>query len=684
MERRHSGRPEREEAVRKPFRSSATRAAEADILHIQKTAGNRAVGAWLLQRALSGVVQRTVGDGHDLGSPRFAGETLLEATFDDEAKVKRGSASSAATPIQQALVDAGPLTGKLYVLGTTGPKGDGVDGVFGSKTEAAVKKFQTDQALGSAPGHVGPKTMARLDELFRGGGGGGGGGGGTPPVPPTPTKTFKVGDKGTEVAQAQQKLNAARLGIPKLSINGIFGIDTGLAVFLFQLKKGISPATGVLDQVTLDALNTAVPGGGVDPSTNIEDAVNSGERAEPLGTRVPGKSLHPRIGTGEIMTGPAVREAQQKLNIWNAAQAAPGVPLAEDGFWKPEDRERLALFQVLHAIIFPLGRIDDVTWNELDREAPGARSGYIRREWTQTIGGRTTGMTGGLASRYSWSLDALPGGGDIMNVTAKVNFASSLAPSADWFGFVSTAWNVFAAENEKTHEKINIDFRLISGTGSDANTVVVRDGEGRANAGEWFLGDTRAAQTIPHEYGHLIGLADEYQLHPADYRRVTGHEPTVGDATGPAGITPEKMAKDMQDQLVAQSASGLHSVSVGAGLLPGAYAQQVVEAYAELPAVTLPALPEIPATATTKGRPARPEKTSTGRLVEDVEAGVRDDADSHRYAVIQALTYSSGSVMGDPGRVTDHEHGGVQPRHVRQFVEHIARVRGGKWRIVGR
>jgi hypothetical protein len=50
------------------------------------------------------------------------------------------------------------------------------------------------------------------------------------------------------------------------------------------------------------------------------------------------------------------------------------------------------------------------------------------------------------------------------------------------------------------------------------------------------------------------------------------------------------------------------------------------------------------------------------------------------YEMIQVLTYSSGSMMGDPSRVTDpHDHG-VQPRHVQEFAD-LAAARGGSWRI---
>jgi peptidoglycan hydrolase-like protein with peptidoglycan-binding domain len=57
--------------------------------------------------------------------------------------------------VQQALVNLG------YNIGSTGPNGDGVDGKFGEKTKAAVKKFQTSKNLYS-DGIVGDNTAGAL------------------------------------------------------------------------------------------------------------------------------------------------------------------------------------------------------------------------------------------------------------------------------------------------------------------------------------------------------------------------------------------------------------------------------------------------------------------------------------------------------------------------------------------
>jgi peptidoglycan hydrolase-like protein with peptidoglycan-binding domain len=96
---------------------------------------------------------------------------LLEAVFDARGRVREGSDPDAVTRIQQALVDVVTITGKQYDLGRTGPAANGVDGVFGPRTSAAVRAFKADEGLGSTTfGDVGPGTMARLDGLFSGAG----------------------------------------------------------------------------------------------------------------------------------------------------------------------------------------------------------------------------------------------------------------------------------------------------------------------------------------------------------------------------------------------------------------------------------------------------------------------------------------------------------------------------------
>ena len=66
-------------------------------------------------------------------------------------------------------------------------------------------------------------------------------------------------------------------------------------------------------------------------------------------------------------------------------------------------------------------------------------------------------------------------------------------------------------------------------------------------------------------------------------------------------------------------------------------------------------------------------------LARDLEAALVENANLDKYNTIQVLTYTSGSMMGDPTRAFDpHDHG-VQARHVQEFVDVIQQVRGGRW-----
>jgi hypothetical protein len=117
-------------------------------------------------------VLRNIGDGHDLASPRFSGDPVLEAVYDDERLVRRGDRGSAVAKIQQALFDLGhPLPRSM--------KSGVPDGIFGPETQGAVRKYQASAGLVS-DGIVGPITMASLDSKFSGA---------LPPCPVIPATT---------------------------------------------------------------------------------------------------------------------------------------------------------------------------------------------------------------------------------------------------------------------------------------------------------------------------------------------------------------------------------------------------------------------------------------------------------------------------------------------------------------
>ena len=113
------------------------------------------------QADTAGPIQRTLNDGHDLTSPRFSGDLVLEGVYDNERLIMSGSRGPAVRKIQQALMDAGFDLPKY-----------GVDGIFGAETRDAVMAFQRASGLTAGAGIdgiVGPTTMGWLDQLFSAG-----------------------------------------------------------------------------------------------------------------------------------------------------------------------------------------------------------------------------------------------------------------------------------------------------------------------------------------------------------------------------------------------------------------------------------------------------------------------------------------------------------------------------------
>lgn len=96
----------------------------------------------------------TIGDGHDLRSPKFAGDEVLEACYDNERVIQRGDSGSAVMKIQEALI----------VLGIPVP-GTGANGTFGGETELAVRSYQEARGL-KVDGVVGSVTIGSLDAEF--------------------------------------------------------------------------------------------------------------------------------------------------------------------------------------------------------------------------------------------------------------------------------------------------------------------------------------------------------------------------------------------------------------------------------------------------------------------------------------------------------------------------------------
>lgn len=146
-----------------------------------------------------------------------------------EPTLKKGSKGRAVKDLQEALAALG------YEVGT-------VDGVFGSKTEDAVKVFQEASGL-DVDGVAGPITWLNIDEADQ-----------SEPV-------LRNGSKGLPVRRLQKRMQLAGFAIAE--VNGRFGPKTEAAVKALQKQAGLAGdgIVGTKTWAVVDALENESPPG---------------------------------------------------------------------------------------------------------------------------------------------------------------------------------------------------------------------------------------------------------------------------------------------------------------------------------------------------------------------------------------------------------------------------------------
>jgi peptidoglycan hydrolase-like protein with peptidoglycan-binding domain len=154
----------------------------------------------------------------------------------------RGARGEAVRSLQQALVNQG-----IAVSG-------GVDGIFGSGTETAVKQFQSRQGI-TQSGVVDDATALALG------------------LASSPLLGLTQGVRGDPVRSLQQALVAAGIDVPG-GVDGVFGPGTKAALQQFQTARGSSP-TGTVDVVTAAALGSVSASSGSSTSGGAQPAATA-------------------------------------------------------------------------------------------------------------------------------------------------------------------------------------------------------------------------------------------------------------------------------------------------------------------------------------------------------------------------------------------------------------------------
>ncbi len=314
-----------------------------------------------------------------------------------------------------------------------------------------------------------------------------------------------------------------------------------------------------------------------------------------------------------------------------------------------------------------------LTGNHLDRDLQDELSGSDLRKalallqvqaagtFTNEIDQHMTeGETTTVQGRFEYVLQQRE-----LTVRVPVDFkpdAGVTAPIATWQSQIDTVWNQFAAV-ESGGLKVPIRFGIENRAGAD-KSIRVKDNkvpgtqsvEDRANAGMWF--PLMDATTAPHEFGHLVGLQDEYQRTHGDYKKITGE-----DKTGPAnasGKTAAEIAVDLHAALYLADATQraptattlLTTVGLIVGGVPqqGDFAQEVQKAY---------------------------DDKYSGWFSKSLVQAMRDKIpEGSKWTIQSVFSYASRSIMGNPeilGAPDPHDHA-VEPRHLEEFVRIVRRA----------
>ena len=180
--------------------------------------------------------------------------------------------------------------------------------------------------------------------------------------------------------------------------------------------------------------------------------------------------------------------------------------------------------------------------------------------------------------------------------------------------------------------------------------------------------------TLTHEFGHLIGLADEYNRVEEHYLNVTGEEPAVGDtaglladATKTAGDIKAKLPLD--DKLAAPidpsndarwGANLAAVITAALGRKQGGFSRLVAQEYAKANGG---------ASVYTDIQKAFNDKSVPG-FQDNLSASVRPFLYSNRSLMGTMQTTPAKGAGGKDA--PEHEHP-IEPRHVQPFVNLLAK-----------
>ncbi len=303
---------------------------------------------------------------------------------------------------------------------------------------------------------------------------------------------------------------------------------------------------------------------------------------------------------------------------------------------------------------------DEMSGSELDRALRlinAGDSGSFRNEFSEYL---TEGLNAGGEGIWDWEF---VDGSMLVHVDVAFKPDEGIAYDlGKWQTQIADVWNRFALTNSKGQEyPVKFDLRNQSRAersvrvqqNANPGTYAAPD---RAYSDKWYpvMRDTIA----PHEFGHLVGLADEYERTAEDYRSVTGE--AIPETANTSPNTPEEIAVQLRSALYdnekPQRAPAATTVLETAGLIvggaaqQGTFAQRVMKAY---------------------------DDKYSGLISKTLIEAIRARCEYGQFwTILGVFSFESTSIMGNE---SDHTHP-VAPRHLGPVLQVVrSRYPGVTW-----
>jgi len=328
------------------------------------------------------------------------------------------------------------------------------------------------------------------------------------------------------IGHLQQKLNATRPdGSNRIPVHALFDNTTEARLRGFQTNNGLT-VTGRANSATWAELNNQAPSVMENGQLTVRSKEGA-QSADPLNG-----NINPEVSFGD--KGMAVKEIQQRLNNWNAAQGTPQfTALTVDGSFGFRDRWALQKFQ--KAVGLPdTGWANHATWAELNKVAGAVTGGTRQFDWRESVEGISNV---GTTAMYDWEVKD-----GTLTISVKIQFTGLKGHPmvTTWLTDIKEVWNNYKAveQGTTTPREFNVNFNPIQDSSGfhkvNVGQPTTANPNPRSDSANWYVNDTRRG-LAPHEFGHLIGLVDEYNRPEEQGVAASGLEPAVGQTGSTSG-----------------------------------------------------------------------------------------------------------------------------------------------------